>query len=895
MKILEIMLENLNSLRGDWKINLTDAIYRSDGIFAVTGPTGAGKTTIFDAVCLALYGRTPRLSSTPKSEIAEIMSKHTKKCMAKVKFEAGGKICICEWSMTKKKENGEEKIDTVHTIDEDGQKKYSGTTSRVIEITGLDFGRFTQAVLLAQGEFDAFLNGKPSERAKILELVTGTEIYSRISKKIAERKDKEEKALKEIGIKRDAMIPRDDFGSYEEILQGIKETREKLSGLEVKSLELEAALSWLRILRDIRGEISSNASKITQQERIIEAFAGKRARLEAAIRVKSILHEYSPLEDLRKQYADMKSQFEILSRQIEHDRAELNAMESSKKASESDFETTTAGLPEGETPESICANAKLCIEAFINAYKDKEKASSSRAKSEKEHSNAKAKLEEAEKNDELARENHEKARRRVNELSNLRVSAILEAERRKLKPGVPCPVCGSLEHPAVGHSVTEGNPAREIQQIDDYLKTAQERENQALRISQTAAKELSEARTHEGTCRVRLEQCMKDENQCVERILEARSVVCEVIEKIGIHNPKNCEEVKSRVREWKSKVENLSKKITEISRDITSLSGKIEANSQIHAENEAALEAMRKKLERREEIFRSSLAAKNFVSEKQFTDSKIPDEEILELQTESHSYDDEMKRLQAVKADRTKRLKEEEEKAVTAMKLEEAESLFSMSKDEITALREKLAVLDATEISRRKLKAEYDKLDSEYKIQEGIYNQWSAFNDELGVKRGEKFSKFAQKITLRMLVECANSQLVKMNSRYTLVSTPREKDELFLSVKDSEQAGEIRPTSNLSGGERFIISLALALGLSQISGSKAQVDSLFIDEGFGSLDEEALNAALEALGEIHRKGRMIGIISHVSGISERIRAKINVIRKSEGTSIIKGPGCSGGI
>ena len=131
-----------------------------------------------------------------------------------------------------------------------------------------------------------------------------------------------------------------------------------------------------------------------------------------------------------------------------------------------------------------------------------------------------------------------------------------------------------------------------------------------------------------------------------------------------------------------------------------------------------------------------------------------------------------------------------------------------------------------------------------------------------------------------------------MNSRYTIMLTPGDNN-LGLSVRDSEQAGTIRPTSNLSGGEKFIISLALALGLSQISGSKAQVDSLFIDEGFGSLDDDALNAALDALGEIHRDGRMIGIISHISGISERIPAKINVIRKSEGTSIIIGPGCSG--
>ena len=140
-----------------------------------------------------------------------------------------------------------------------------------------------------------------------------------------------------------------------------------------------------------------------------------------------------------------------------------------------------------------------------------------------------------------------------------------------------------------------------------------------------------------------------------------------------------------------------------------------------------------------------------------------------------------------------------------------------------------------------------------------------------------------------MIINLANIQLEKMNGRYILITRPGS-DELDLSVIDKEQAGEIRPTENLSGGEKFIISLALALGLSQISGNKSRIDSLFLDEGFGSLDENSLNMALDALGEVRRGGRMIGIISHVQALRERIAAQINVIPKHEGVSIIEGPG-----
>ena len=223
---------------------------------------------------------------------------------------------------------------------------------------------------------------------------------------------------------------------------------------------------------------------------------------------------------------------------------------------------------------------------------------------------------------------------------------------------------------------------------------------------------------------------------------------------------------------------------------------------------------------------------------------------------------------------------------------ESYDDIDTVYREEETQLRRLLqnrGVLSQKLANLRENAAEVERLQAEYDAQEKIADDWKTLNTLIGSASGDKFRVFAQQVTLELVVDNANEYLRKMNGRYTLMLTP-DSTTLELSVRDSEQAGEIRPTTNLSGGERFIISLALALGLSQISGSKAQVDSLFIDEGFGSLDDEALNAALDALGEIRREGRMIGIISHVAGISERIPAQIHVIRKSEGTSIIEGPG-----
>jgi len=128
-----------------------------------------------------------------------------------------------------------------------------------------------------------------------------------------------------------------------------------------------------------------------------------------------------------------------------------------------------------------------------------------------------------------------------------------------------------------------------------------------------------------------------------------------------------------------------------------------------------------------------------------------------------------------------------------------------------------------------------------------------------------------------------------MTDRYLL--TRDDASPLELNVVDNYQAGEIRTTKNLSGGESFIVSLALALGLSHMASQNVRVDSLFLDEGFGTLDEEALDTALETLAGLQHDGKLIGVISHVSALKERISTQIQVTPKTGGRSVLAGPGC----
>ena len=149
---------------------------------------------------------------------------------------------------------------------------------------------------------------------------------------------------------------------------------------------------------------------------------------------------------------------------------------------------------------------------------------------------------------------------------------------------------------------------------------------------------------------------------------------------------------------------------------------------------------------------------------------------------------------------------------------------------------------------------------------------------------------FVQGLTFESLIVNANRALAKMTSRYTLKRD--ESEPLKLNVIDRYQGDTERASDNLSGGESFIVSLALALGLSEMAGSRSRVDSLFLDEGFGTLDPEALEAALGVLGNLNREGKLIGIISHVGEIRDRIPVLIEV-KPSGGISTVSGPGVSG--
>jgi len=305
MKILGIRFENLNSLTGEWQIDFTHPDYSSNGIFAITGPTGAGKTTILDALCLGLYGRTPRLDKVTQNS-NEIMSRQTGECFAEVTFETQKGRYRCHWSQrrARKRPDGELQQAKREIADADSEKVLESKINQVEEliekVTGMDFDRFTRSMLLAQGGFAAFLQASPDKRSPILEQITGTEIYSRISMKVHERhrEEREKLELLQSELKGIQVLTEEE----ENALQGgLKEKQAQETGLAGKMEGMRAARVWLEKISSLEKDLAELEKQRQDCEQRCEAFEPEAKRLEKARRALGLEGDYTSVATLRRQ------------------------------------------------------------------------------------------------------------------------------------------------------------------------------------------------------------------------------------------------------------------------------------------------------------------------------------------------------------------------------------------------------------------------------------------------------------------------------------------------------------------------------------------------------------------------------------------------------------------
>jgi len=301
-----------------------------------------------------------------------------------------------------------------------------------------------------------------------------------------------------------------------------------------------------------------------------------------------------------------------------------------------------------------------------------------------------------------------------------------------------------------------------------------------------------------------------------------------------------------------------------------------------------ALQERRLLLERREEAFTLELKQKGFIGEAVFLEARLPIGERQQLEQKADSLDKRAHELEARRKERQTKLHEVRERQLTLEANEVIEERIAHQQNELRNVRGSIGTIANRLRENAQAAAEHRLKAQAVEAQKSECRRWELLHDLIGSADGKKFRNFAQGITFELMISHANRQLRQMTDRYQLLHDPN--NPLELSVIDQWQAGEVRSTRNLSGGESFIVSLALALGLSQMSSRNVRVDSLFLDEGFGTLDEEALETALDTLAGLQQSGKLIGVISHVAALRERISTHIRVTPKTGGRSSIEGPG-----
>lgn len=283
--------------------------------------------------------------------------------------------------------------------------------------------------------------------------------------------------------------------------------------------------------------------------------------------------------------------------------------------------------------------------------------------------------------------------------------------------------------------------------------------------------------------------------------------------------------------------------------------------------------------------FNAALIRVGFENEKQFKDALLSSDKEKQLIQVKDDLASREARAQTLLDDAQARLSVENEKKLTEEKLEVIQQSSQQLEESLKQLQLDVGGLQETLRQQKEMEKEKSDHLRQIKNQQKELQKWSHLNRLIGSKDGMNFRRFAQGLTLDYLVRIANKNMQKLNPRYYLQRNKNE--ELGLEVVDTYQADITRPTETLSGGETFLTSLALALGLSNLAGRKAEINSLFLDEGFGTLDTESLETALATLDSLNSTGKTIGIISHIETLKERIPTQIKIVKLAGGVSTLK--------
>lgn len=845
-------------------------------LFLICGPTGAGKSTILDAMCYALYGKTSGAVRSGEDLRSNYVG-YDRKTYVEFDFAIGDRHYRIYRSPTQllERQKGDRSKPVEHKgkadfyeIDEEGREKAHITSkevdSAVEELLGVGLEQFRQIILLPQGDFRKLLLADSSDRQKIMEQLFQTGIYLAFEKRLQEETQKLKTEYSRGELQRITLLETCRSESEEELEKQAEINEKVLKEKETEFMQADKeqqvflrAYDEANVLHGafLRLETAETALKRMEEKRKEkEELRGHIKMIRAA---QSVTKEWSEAVNAKKQQR-------TAAETLEKAAADLPVKEKAKAEAEQ-----ALALFEKEKPaqkERIEMKGKLeqyrnPSRSYGTAKREAERLAGIYAVKQKEAERLQEQVSAAEK---------KAAEDKKNWLCRNRIfmegQAFVLAE--KLTDGQPCPVCGSLSHPAPAAAGEDRITEKDVKDAERHMHLSEDAEKKIRREAEAyQAKELAAAKESADKAMTVLSELEKNlpaayrDSLALEKEikdLETRISSFEKSLEQAEEKQKNAETIYQALKEQKELLEKQAGEFLKVSEEKNRI--------------------LRIKVE--EAGFTDWFECSRYMEEVPRLEAYENDLKIYDQSV--HAEEEKIKGEKEKTAGKTKpNMNDWNEKR---MKLLESMKQFAAEKAE-----------KETELKKQKetLKKLYQLKETQKEISERYSLVAHLWEIAQGKETGINLERFVLGALLDAVTEKANLRLMEMSgNRYELLrkrgerSDGRKKAGLDLEVFDGN-TGRARPAATLSGGETFLASLSLALGLADVVQEYAggvHLDAMFIDEGFGSLDSESLDLAMKTLQELKGQNRLIGLISHVGGLEERIPAKLRVTKTQTGST-----------
>lgn len=927
MKPLKLTMSAFGSYAGK---NVIDFTGQQQGIFLITGDTGAGKTTIFDAITYALYNQTSggeRNGNMMRSQYARPETETYVELEFLYRRQTYRVRRNPDYKITKTLKNGKIREQKVpHSVEltlPDGTvfpEKKNATDAKIIEILGLTADQFSQIVMIAQGDFLKLLYTKSDERKMIFSKLFRTDIYWKIqenlrrkSMEMDERIQENDRAFEQeksriIPLPESEELPLDELVERlrERLKDALKEQNLRRANVEelnkkiTKYEEINKLFRSLEKIRQTGKELEARQAESKERRQQIE---NARKADKVLVAEQQNLRQQQEVEQSAQAIAKMTETLANDQEMFESLKTQLQESEAKQKREAADIQKKMLALEQSFPSYEALQNARSEEQQAKKVWEDLGKTSEESFHKKKAGIAAlKEQQKQQEQVVEQTKKNWEQTSLSASESAKhyehmyeafLKEQAGILAEN--LSAGCPCPVCGSTVHPDPAklsdHAVTE----LEVEQAKKTRAAAEEKRDMAyaaFEAEKTEKQKLAQAVEKEEADFVLAQTIAKQQRKEAEQNYVSLQKIAEQIREKLVY-PSLAEAKKQYAAMQKAleaaeqEIERKRQKVSELAEAMNMLKGQKLAEE----ENQKTAKKLAAKTEKE---YAKLLEKSGFVSEETYHLAILPERSRSKLEREEKEYESQCLRQQSEQKLLEKQVSGKtytdttelnERLKVEKQALKEAEKTYM---ELHTAYENDRAVLQNCAVYLEKGK----KMESEDQV---IKSLSKTANGRLSGSAKIDFETYIQRQYFKQIIHEANKRLLTMSNHQFILklkeeaNTGRKTNEgldlsVYSLVTDSE-----RDVKTLSGGESFLAALAMALGLSDIverSAGAIHPDMMFIDEGFGSLDAQSRQQAIEVLAELAGDSRMVGIISHVTELKEQIDRKLVVNRTDNGSRAV---------